>query len=257
MQNLSSIDQCHQICSALKNLGLPNGASVMVHSSLRSFGWVNGGAQTVIEALLHSVGPQGNVLMPTLTGSPALNAANPPRFDVRTTPCWTGRIPETFRQMPDALRSLHPTHSVAIIGPQKHNLTRDHQLSPTPCGKETPYYRLAERDGYVLLFGVDLECVTLFHTVEELAGVPYHMQPALVDAVVIDWEGNEKTYRIGIHQYGTPRNFSIMEPRLKDAGVLKKGRVLESTTRLIRARPLVGLTLDALRHDPLLLVKKQ
>lgn len=228
----------------------------MVHSSLRSFGWVNGGAQTIIEALFKSVGPEGHILMPTLTGSPALNARNPPRFDVRNTPSWTGRIPETFRKMSDAFRSLHPTHSVAIIGPQKHNLARDHELSPTPCGKETPYYRLAENNGYVLLFGVDLECVTLFHTVEELAEVPYHIQPELVDAVVIDWDGNEKTYRIGIHQYGTPRNFSIMEPRLEDAGVLKKGKVLDSTTRLIHAQPLVQLTLTGLHHNPLLLVKK-
>ncbi len=240
----------------LNSLGLPTGATVMVHSSLSSFGWVNGGAQTVIEALVQSVGPEGNVLMPTLTGSPALNAKNPPHFDARQTPCWTGRIPETFRQRPDALRSLHPTHSVAIIGPQKHDLAREHQLSPTPCGKETPYFRLAERDGYVLIFGVDLKSVTLFHTVEEIAEVPYHMQPELVDAVVIDSDGNEKTYRIGIHQYGIPRNFSIMEPRLKDAGVLKTGKVLNATTHLIRAKPLVELTLNALRRDPLLLVKK-
>jgi aminoglycoside 3-N-acetyltransferase len=240
----------------LNSLGLPTGATVMVHSSLSSFGWINGGAQTVIEALVQSVGPQGNVLMTTLTGSPALNAKNPPRFDVRQTPCWTGRIPEAFRQRPDALRSLHPTHSVAIIGPQKHDLARDHQLSPTPCGKETPYFRLTERDGYVLLFGVYLESVTLFHTVEELAEVPYHMQPELVEAVVIDWEGNKEIYQVGIHQYGTPRNFSIMEPRLEDAGVLKKGKVLDATTCLIRAQALVELTLDALRHDPLLLVKK-
>ncbi len=252
----SATYQYNQICSTLKSLGLPTGATVMVHSSLRSFGWVNGGAQTIIEALVQSVGPEGNVLMPTLTGSRALNAKNPPRFDVRQTPCWTGRIPETFRQRPDALRSLHPTHSVAIIGPQKHDLARDHQLSPTPCGKETPYFRLAERDGYVLLFGVDLESVTLFHTVEELAEVPYHMQPELVDAVVIDQDGKEKIYRTGIHQYGTPRNFSIMEPRLEDAGVLKKRKVLDSTTCLIRAQPLVELTLEALRRDPLLLVKK-
>ncbi len=253
----SATDQFHQICSALKSIGLPTNATVMVHSSLRSFGWINGGAQTVIEALVQSVGPEGNVMMTTLTGSPALNVKNPPRFDVRQTPCWTGRIPEAFRQRPDALRSLHPTHSVAIIGPQKHELALDHQLSPTPCGKETPYFRLAERDGYVLLFGVDLESVTLFHTVEELAEVPYHMQPELVDAVVIDSDGNEKIYRIGIHQYGTPRNFSIMEPRLEDAWVLKKGEVLDATTRLIRAMPLMELTLDALQRDPLVLVKKQ
>ncbi len=256
MQNPGSANQIHQICSALKSLGLPTNATVMVHSSLRSFGWVNGGVHTVIEALVQSVGPEGNILMPTLTGSRALNAKNPPLFDVRQTPCWTGRIPEAFRQKPDALRSLHPTHSVAIIGPQKHDLALDHQLSPTPCGKETPYFRLTEHDGYVLLFGVDLESVTLFHTVEELAEVPYHMQPEPVDAVVIDSDGNERTYQIRIHQYGTPRNFSIMEPRLKDAGVLKKGKVLDATTRLIHAQPLVELTLNALRRDPLLLVKK-
>ena len=86
------------IINGLKELGLKQGDTVLVHSSLSSFGYVDGGADTVIDALLETVGKEGTVLVPTLTGSEHLSAENPPVFDVRNTPCWTGKIPETFRK---------------------------------------------------------------------------------------------------------------------------------------------------------------
>src|SRR5437763_1353236 len=84
---------------------------------LRSLGWVGGAAPTAIDALREAVWPGGAVLVPTLTGTIQDGPEHPPVFDPRTTPCWTGAIPETFRRLPSARRSCHPTHSVAAIGP--------------------------------------------------------------------------------------------------------------------------------------------
>jgi len=86
---------------------------VLVHSSLSSLGCVEGGADAVIDALLDVLGPGGTLVVPTLTGTESLSAENPPRYDPDATPCWTGRVPETLRRRPGAMRSLHPTHSVA------------------------------------------------------------------------------------------------------------------------------------------------
>jgi aminoglycoside 3-N-acetyltransferase len=239
-----------EIVKGLRELGVAPSASVMVHSSLRSFGWVEDGADTVIDALVECVAPSGNVLVPTITGTREHSRENPPRFDVRATPCWTGAIPETLRKRADALRSLHPTHSVAVVGADKERLTAGHDLADTPCGKGTPYYRLAEMGGFVVLFGVDLECVTLFHTAEELAGVPYHLQPELVDAEIIDYSGRRHILRTRIHKWGDARNFSVMEEKFVRAGVIRYGRVLESRVRIIQAMPLIELTLAELHRNP-------
>ena len=53
------------ILDALEKVGVTSGQTIMVHTSLSSLGFVCGGAQTVIEALLESVGSDGTIMMPT------------------------------------------------------------------------------------------------------------------------------------------------------------------------------------------------
>ncbi len=54
-----------EITDALKNVGLGSGDLVMVHTSLGKIGYVCGGAQTVIEALIEIVGQNGTIVMPS------------------------------------------------------------------------------------------------------------------------------------------------------------------------------------------------
>lgn len=243
------------ITSGLKELGLPDGACVLVHSSLSSFGHVEGGADAVIDALLETVGPAGTVLAPTLTGSEALSPAHPPVFDPQTSPCWTGRIPETFRQRPEAVRSLHPTHSTAAVGPDAAALTADHINSLTPCDDLSPYGKLAQLDnGYILLLGVDHQSNTTIHHIEEQAGAAYHMQPKLAPAR-IRVNGREIVRHILLHAYGTPRHFGVMEPVFMERGIQQTGRIGQAVVRLVRARPMVQVTVQALRASPRILCR--
>jgi aminoglycoside 3-N-acetyltransferase len=105
----------------LEALGVRRGGVLLVHSSLSSLGFVAGGAHTVIGALRMALGPEGTLVVPTHTWD------RPGRgdfaFDVRSTPSCVGVISETFRAMPEAIRSLHPTHSVAAVGPMARDLT--------------------------------------------------------------------------------------------------------------------------------------
>jgi len=179
------------IKDGLRKLGLKEGDIALVHSSLSSFGYVIGRTDAVIDALLEVVGSKGTIVLPTLTTvtksgkSPSID--DPPIFDPENTPCWTGRIPETFRKRKEAIRSLHPTHSVAAIGAMARELLKDHEKSLTPCGKDSPYGRLAKlNNGYILFLGVTLDCCTMFHYVEEVANVPYHMQKELIEAEIIE-----------------------------------------------------------------------
>lgn len=243
------------LVDGLRSLGLCAGQQVLVHSSLSSFGHVAGGAGTVIDALLEVIGSSGTVLVPTLTGSEHLSPENPPVFDPAETPCWTGRIPETFRRRPDAVRSLHATHSVAAIGADAQMLTMDHVRSVTPCDTLSPYGQLAARaTGYILLLGVDHESNTTFHHVEEIAGVDYHLQlrPAVS---VLRVRGEEWHRHIFLHRYGTPRRFGVMEPFLLERDIQRNTRIGNALVRLVHAPRMVEATLQALRANPRLLCR--
>lgn len=244
------------IVSGLRFLGLKEGDSVLVHSSLSAFGYVDGGAEAVIAALLEAVGPKGNVVVPTLTGTRDDGPKKPPVFDVRSTPCWTGRIPATMLSMPTARRSLHPTHSVAGIGPKMEWLIAGHENAPTPCGVQSPYYRLAELGGYILLLGVGQESNTTLHTAEELAEVPYHLQTDPTDTVVIDHAGKRHIKPMYLHDWGTPRDFPLIDAPLKELGIMQVGNIGNATVRLIRSMALLDWLVQLLREDNRFLCKK-
>jgi aminoglycoside 3-N-acetyltransferase len=245
-----------RIASGFRALGLPEGVPVLVHSSLRSFGRVDGGAETVIDGLLDAVGPRGTVMAATLTGHRGLSPANPPVTDMRTAPAWNGRIPETLRQRSDAVRSIHPTHSCAAVGAQAEALTHGHENTATPCGVPSPYWRNAAAGGYIAMAGCILTTCTTMHTIEELANVPYHLQPKPTRGVCIDARGRRVQVPVRLHDYGGPeRDFPVMEPILLKRGLMRIGKVGKSTVRLIQAMGLIESALECLRSDPYFLTE--
>ena len=251
---MSSVD-AQTIKQGLRQLGLAAGSRVLVHSSLSSFGRVEGGADAVIDALLEAVGSSGTVLVPTLTATAQHSSKNPPVFDAANTPCWTGRIPETFRARPNANRSLHPTHSVAAIGADADELTRDHTYSVSPCDDLSPYGKLAQDDGgYVLLLGVGHKSNTTFHHVEELAGGDYHMQRDFAEATILA-TGEEAQRNYMLHQWGTPRQFEVMEPLFIERGIQQTAQIGDARVSLVKSRGMVQATLRALRANPRILCK--
>lgn len=157
-----------QLAQAFRDLGLAPGDSLIVHSSLSSLGHVEGGADAVLDALLEVIGRTGNLMLPTFNYTRPIPE---PYFDPAATPARTGIIPETGRSRPGAVRSLHPSHSVAVIGPRAEELTCDH-LAVRAFGIGSPIDRLARSGGKVLLLGVGHTSNSLIHVAEEYAGVP-------------------------------------------------------------------------------------
>lgn len=127
----------------LRTLGVRPGETLLVHSSLSSLGWVNGGPVTVVKGLLDVLGPDGTLVVPTQSGDlsdPALWSRPPvpeewwptiratmPDYDPRVTPSrGVGVIPETVRTWPGALRSAHPETSFAALGPRAAAIVDGH-----------------------------------------------------------------------------------------------------------------------------------
>lgn len=240
-----------QIADGFRSLGVREGDVILAHSSLSSFGRVRGGADAVIDGILDALGEAGTLLVPTLTGDESLSPDRPPHIDLRTHPCWTGRIPETLRLREGACRSIHPTHSCAALGGRKEELTMDHYLSPTPCNLTSPYFRVAQAKGCIALIGCSLETCTTFHTVEELANLEYVCQSDVTQATCIDPYGNKIDTPLRLHSYqGPKRDFSVMDLVLQRKGLMRVGHIGNCTIRLIHSTGLIETAMDKLRHDP-------
>jgi len=167
-KDLITVDQ-EEIVAGLHRLGLSSGDRVMVHSSLRSFGYVQGGAATVIAALMEVLGSEGCLMMPSFNHRDVYDAGG--IFDIRSTPTIDGLIPDTFWRMPDVQRSINPTHAYAAWGKDALRYTAEHHLVDT-MGEESPLGLLAGDGGYCLLLGVNYKANTYHHIVETSLAVP-------------------------------------------------------------------------------------
>lgn len=176
------------IMDALAAAGASQGQTIMVHTSLSKLGFVCGGAQTVIEALLETVGIEGTIMMPAqswknLDPESGVHWEEPeqwwqtirdnwPAYHKDITPTNTmGAVAEMFRKWPGAVRSDHPARSVAAFGKYAEYLTKDHDLSNI-FGEGSPLGKLYELDGYVLLMGVGYDKNTSLHLADVRAAYP-------------------------------------------------------------------------------------
>ena len=186
----------------LRKLGLKRGMTVIVHTSLSKLGWVPGGPQGVIVALLDVLGESGTLVMPTHTGhltDPRGWVAPPvpkawwrsirkemPAYDPALTPTrLMGAVAETFRKHPAAERSAHPHVSFTALGPSARQIVNEHPLG-SMFGECSPLARLYEIDAHVLLAGVSHANNTSIHLGETRAEFPTKMRvregaPMLVD----------------------------------------------------------------------------
>ncbi|WTW94309.1 AAC(3) family N-acetyltransferase [Streptomycetaceae bacterium NBC_01309] len=174
-----------RITDQLRALGLAEGDTVLVHSSLRRVGAVEGGAEGVLDALRRGVGhEQGTVVVPAFTpetadtsdvyrkatagmtaGEVAAYRAAMPAFDAATTPASpeVGVLAEVVRRSPGSRRSAHPMASFAALGRRAAETTRHHD--PTcQFGERSPLARLhATPQAKILLLGTGFSAATAFH----------------------------------------------------------------------------------------------
>lgn len=243
------------IIDGLRRLGVEPGAILVVHSSLRSFGYVLGGAATVIRALQETVTEAGLVIMPVhaycLAGRPGVTP-----FDPAVSPSETGRIPALFWRSPGVLRSRHPTHSTAAWGRRAADLLADHENRP-PVGRDSPLHRAAAWGGAVLQFGVRHSSNTTLHLAEALAEVPYLNIPGHEawgrQVLVRRPDGSAAAVDLVGHEWPScSAAFVAIAPLLESRGLTRHARIGRCDAVLTPAWPMVETAVEALRRDPAL-----
>lgn len=240
-----------QIKKDLRDLGVKKGDIVMLHASLSQIGYVEGGADAVLDAVLDVLGEEGTLMVPTFTYSYDLREGAE-AFDKTSTPsCGNGILADTLWQRKEAFRSDHPAYSVAAVGTQAEEMTGGHPMEQ-PVGEGSPLHRLVEKGGYVLLLGVGQDRNTLVHTAECLAGAGYTHIPYKEswgrNVRVKTPEGEKIIPQTEFS--GCSFEFNVLEPLLQQKGRVKLGLVGQAESQLVLAKDLVQTVLEALKEKP-------
>ncbi len=246
----------------LTRLGLAPGGVAMVHCRMSALGRVVGGAETVVRALLDTLGPGGTLM--AYTGwqdeppddldalddeTRRIYLEEHPAYDPRVALSRRehGRVAEALRTWPGARHSLHPEAGVAAVGPLAEVLTASHPYDDA-YGAGTPYARIVELGGQVAVLGAPLETVTLVHHAEAIAEVSGKRHVSYGSPVI---EGGERIWRTfsdidtadGAFPYerilGDEDYIEYVARSALAAGRGRSGPVGEGTAHLFDARGLV------------------
>jgi len=242
-----------EIKAGLVELGTKEGDVLLVHSSLSSFGKVDGGADTVIDALLEVITESGTLCMPTNTYSFAKEHVeghlNPPYHPLRTA-SKIGVMPEFFRFRPGAKRSLHPTHSVCVLGKDLDQILKNNKPTDSPFGLNSPFKKMFDLDAKVLFLGCGLKANSTVHAVEDWAGVPVSEAE---EALLVDEANHTAKVTVPSIPIGD-RDFyhteSNLNKKLVESGLMRGIQIGQALVQMMKMRDIVKVMLTFLKIDP-------
>ncbi len=239
------------ISDEFRSLGMTEGDTIFVHSAYSSLsrapGGVDGGPQTVIDAILDVIGPDGTLIMPTfnydfLKGTP---------WDIRTTPSQMGVLTELVRADPRAKRMFHAIYSMAAIGRHADELAA-HQTGD--CFGETSIFtKFREWDAKILILGLAYsKSITFLHHCEQMAGVDYRFLKEF-KGTAIDAQGKPHDVACTMFVRDVERGVVLdFEPigALLDSQVVNKKVIGMGECRLMQCREVFRVAVAAMRAHP-------
>lgn len=238
----------------LEALEIPRQATLLVHSAFKRLGQNNYGAEAVVAALVAYM-QSGALLMPTMSWR--FVKPDNPYFDELETPSNTGILTEIFRKGYASRRSLHPTHSVAGVGEGVDALLGEHSLALTPCASCSPFGKIVQQDGFILMLGVGVDCCTIIHHVEELIAPDVYVLPADKTEIYTcrDRFGRETSVNLRRHQY-LPRDYWQFQDMLAASGRLKVYSWDDSICLGFRSEDMVQVVTETLQRHPRAIIAK-
>lgn len=234
----------------LSEMGLHPSDAIMIHSSMKAIGEVENGADTVIDAFMEYFFG-GLLMMPTHTW--AQMSAQYNVFDPENEPACVGILPNIFMKREGVVRSLHPTHSMAVYGNGAKEYILNEENCTTPCTPGGCWDRLKDINAKILLVGVNHIKNTYIHSVEEVFNVPERLTEKPVDFVIKMPDGTIK--KVSMYRHYNPYTAHISESYDKltrafyETGAAKKVQFGDAECILCDARRIYEVMEKILSHS--------
>lgn len=226
-----------ELAAQIRAMGIQPTDTVLIHTSLRAIGPVEGGADAVIDAFLECLS-EGLFLVPTHTWDNVKKEQ--PHYDVKTSEPCIGTLPKVAAFRADGVRSLHPTHSMWAAGRGAAEYVAGEENAPTPGKPGFAWARLADVNAKILLIGVAHNRDTFIHAVEEIAGVPDRLSPEPFEVFIHDHAGNVVSHPYHPHKCSrssdVSRQYVNFEPALIACGAQTMGRLGGADVRIVDAK---------------------
>lgn len=239
------------LMNQLKDMGLVSSDTILIHSSMKAIGNVDGGADTVLDALMEFFS-DGLLLLPTHTWK-TVNDANPV-FDPASTPSCVGLLTNMFMKRAGVIRSLHPTHSMAGCGKDAAQYLSGEEYCNTPCTPGGCYDRLRERNAKILLIGVGHERNTFIHSVEEVLNIPHRLSDMPMKLHTVMTDGNVRDVYMRKHYNASnphiSEDFVKLEQAFYDCHAAKKSVFGNADCILCDAAKIFKVVRHVLAPDP-------
>lgn len=200
-----------QLAEALARVGVKEGDTLLVHSRVSGLGYIEGGADTIIEALKDVVGEKGTFLAPAfarpyIAFEGNLNKSRVyrpydtrPDGELRDKTVSTGALPKTMLKMKESFRSGHVSHEWVAMGKNAEFCVEGHPFLDNPCSENSPLKKVLDLDGSVIFIGCSIGSNTFIHYIETMTNMPF-LTPATVK--YIDNDGVTQTGYIPKHLDG-------------------------------------------------------
>ena len=234
-----------------KEIGIKAGDTLMVHSAMSKIGYLENGPETLVSALLDTIGSTGHLLMPS---SPVkmlqldyikIN----PIFNVLETPSAMGAVTEYFRKLEGVIRSAHPTESVCVFGKNAAWFVENHFGQITPYNNNSPWYKTMQQNGKILYIGTTLiNSGTHLHVLEDAVNFKYPVYTdEIFNATVIHESGIEETMQTKVHnpEFSKRRRCDELISLFKAENVLEEVKIGQAKTLLLNAEGMLKTMLKA------------
>ena len=241
------------LVSGFKRIGLMTGDVVLVHSSFKSFGGVEGGPQTVVDALISAIGDEGTLIVPRFNFDFSTYGT---LWDVRSTPSHMGIISEFVRKDPRSRKVFHPIYSFSIIGKHADELVKHRYKGG--YSKDSIFHKLRILDAKIIQIDKVYKGTPLIHHVEEMVGVDYKYLKDFT-GYVIDENGRKykDTFNLYVRDWekGYVTDVLPIGKILEREGVMKIDKIGDATIWYMKAEDVYHCTVNAIKKNPHVLCK--
>jgi aminoglycoside 3-N-acetyltransferase len=240
----------------IESIGIKPDDTLMVHSSMKAVGDVDGGAEVVLDAFIDYM-KSGLLVFPTHTWM-TVKRENPV-FNILTEPSCVGVLSNLFLKRKGVVRSAHPSHSVAALGDDAADYISGEERFDTPCANGSVHWKLMERRAKILFLGCPLSKNTFIHGVEEWCGIPYRLSADRVPFRIIFPDGSIIDRPCFTHKSPVPDisvHYAKLTVPFMKTGAAMSGRIGDAESVICDSVKMFELTSGFLAKNPDLFINE-